>query len=499
MNINVKSKFNLYGIPSRKILLSVSLVFSIILIFSCIFFVFNNTSRVVSKISENELREAVNSATEPVVIALGGDIKLTGSLLIPAGKNITLTSSSKNGFYKLIGANGESTIIVEKNGMLCLDGITVTHNSDETGCGVEVYFGGTLIMAEGVICNNTVGVRTMPDGNTHKESGGGVLNSGKFEMRGGVIANNTAPGGGGGVLNNGGFSMSGGEISGNTAYYTGGGVYNNGYGFSMSGGEISGNTANRGGGVYNFNGKFSVNGGTIYGNNAEIGGGVDSQHGSFIMSGGVIYGNIAGDKGGGAYVNSILGNFTMYGGEISNNTAHIGGGVCFDGDFTMIDGVISGNNANAGGGLYVGNGNFRLSGGLISCNMAILGGGVWVDIEHLNRLFVSDGVVFSNNAASAAYNRDPVHDVVYNSHIDSKVTWTKLFHQGYNNYDISYTVGSSYTPEPIMNSELYGVGCCGYLVLVVAFLILIVGIVAVVLFFYFQKRGKLCRGKIVMS
>jgi hypothetical protein len=61
------------------------------------------------------------------------------------------------------------------------------------------------------------------------------------------------------------------------------------------------------------------------------------------MSGGSIFNNIAEDKGGGVY-NKHYSVFDLYGsGVISNNTAHLGGGVCNDGDFNRSGGVISDN------------------------------------------------------------------------------------------------------------------------------------------------------------
>jgi hypothetical protein len=68
--------------------------------------------------SEAELEEAVNDAVEPTVITLDSDIQLTEPLIIPTNKNITLTSNNiANGFYKLIGANNQSAIIVETDGV----------------------------------------------------------------------------------------------------------------------------------------------------------------------------------------------------------------------------------------------------------------------------------------------------------------------------------------------------------------------------------------------
>jgi hypothetical protein len=309
--MNSKSKSDLRYLCNRKILSVVSILFAIILVFSALVYMFNDVSsfeteapiNIVS--NEVELKNAVDTATGSATITLDRDISLTEAFIVPANKDITLTSNTENGFYKLIGADGANTVFVEGSGVLRLEDVMVTHPTGISGRGIEVYFGGTLIMTGGMVCNN--------------------------------IAS-------GGVLNCGSFSMYGGEISGNTAIGSGGGVYNNGYDFSMYGGKISNNTASgSGGGVYNWNGKVRLYDGVIYGNNAKIGGGVNIFYGSFYMSGGVISSNSAGDKGGGVY-NYYYSVFSLSGsGEISNNKAPLGDGICNDGNFNRVGGEISGN------------------------------------------------------------------------------------------------------------------------------------------------------------
>jgi hypothetical protein len=134
-----------------------SLIFMIALVSSGFASVFSGVSLFVLGApdivsNETELRNAVDTATGSTVIALGKDIALTESTLtIPANKNITLTSSLASGFYKLIGADGKSTFIVEGGGMLRLDGIIVTHESGKAGSGVTVDSDGTLILYSGEI------------------------------------------------------------------------------------------------------------------------------------------------------------------------------------------------------------------------------------------------------------------------------------------------------------------------------------------------------------
>jgi len=110
--------------------------------------------------NEEELMVAVNDAEngKPVMIVFDDDISLTDSpLVIPADKNIILTSSGETSFFKLIGATdfdlhatmfGYETIKVESDGMLGLAGIIVTHVNDANvfGPGVYVQSGGTCIM-----------------------------------------------------------------------------------------------------------------------------------------------------------------------------------------------------------------------------------------------------------------------------------------------------------------------------------------------------------------
>jgi len=173
-----------------------------------------------------------------------------------------------------------------------------------------------------------------------------------------------------------------------------------------------------------------------------------------------------------------------------------------DSVFSMSDGVISGNQAvwcgdvlsGYGGGVYIaGDGVFELCGGKISDNTALVtGGGVGVaDVAGLAKVFVADGVIFSNNSASVAYNRDSSHDTIYYSNIGSKVTWTYPFTQGYNNYDISYTNGSIVnSPEPSISKTNTAPFLFGGLVIIIVgvAVVLVVGVVVVILLSL--KKGK---------
>jgi len=435
-----KSKFKLTS--SHTFLPFVSLLFGLLLFSSFLICVFGgvfSVSAVVPDVfvdDEDALLDAVDEVSSAgggsVVLALMCDIELMdGEFVIPPGVDVTLMSDGVD-VWALVGLDGSSTIVIKDGGVLTLAGIVVTHNPDEYGAGVIVEYGGILNMIDGEISGNNV-----------TYYGGGVYNYGSFTMSGGVISGNAA-GYGGGVCNYGSFELFGGKITNNIAW-AGGGVCNYGTSsFELSGGEVSGNTASFGGGVCNY-GSFELSGGVISGSAARWGGGIYTDSG-FVMYNGTVLGNTARSAGGGVY-NTELRNFTMSGGVISGNTASWNGGGVYSGNFTMYDGVISDNTADRGGGVYLINGTlFR---GEISGNNASSGGGVWI-VEDFGMFSVFDGVVFSNNYASLAYDIDPIHDGIYHAQIGDNVSWTEPFTQGYNNYDISYTKGL-----PILPPESY--------------------------------------------
>jgi len=386
------------------------------------------------------------------------------------------------------------------------DGIIANNTASNEGGGVRNW--GNFTMKGGLIFNNTA-----------NNGGGGVnhqlnydagnIEFGFFTLINGVIANNTARGslGGGGIrisfsgdIRSGGFTMFNGVVVNNTALYSGGGVSNNYGNFTMFDGIIANNTANsNGGGVYQNRANFVLNGGVISTNTANFGGGVFSNgvaatFSNFTMSEGVIDNNTANTDGGGVY--SWYSNFVLNGGVISNNTAsNIGGGVfnregtfrlsgslfnntaSFGGGvltyganalFVMSTGVIANNTAADGGGVYLYSGRVDVFGGVIANNTAINnGGGIWVTNSNtdLDRLYVAEGVNFSDNRAAEAYGRHEDDDDVYFAQIKS-TSWTMPFTQGYNNYDISYTAGELLTLRSVIIHDSYAVtsGAGNYIV-----------------------------------
>ena len=138
---------------------------------------------------------------------------------------------------------------------------------------------------------------------------------------------------------------------------------------TITGGSLTSGVSynNFGAGVKVTDGTFNMYGGIISGNTTHYGGGVSVEYGStFTLYDGTIRSNTA-TGGGGVY---SQGTFTMHGGEISGNTAASGGGVHTGGTFTMHGGEITGNTANYGGGVDANNRDTIIAGGSIINNTA---------------------------------------------------------------------------------------------------------------------------------
>ncbi len=159
------------------------------------------------------------------------------------------------------------------------------------------------------------------------------------------------------------------------------------------------------------------NPGTVTHSNVT-GSGVEVKKGTFTMYGGEISGNSA-SNGGGVYVCGGS-TFDLYGGKISGNTVTNDGGVCVatNGKFNMHGGKIeiSGNTAATyGGGVYVATtGEFNMRGGTIGgaaadkankANKAKYGGGVYVvgggTLNMSGGKFTMSGGEISGNTATS--------------------------------------------------------------------------------------------------
>ena len=252
-----------------------------------------------------ELNQAINEVPAndsegTSTITLTADI--SGSITIPASKNITLNGNAAG--RKLTGINGSPTVAVTNGGRFHLgNNLTLTHPANSSGRSIGVANYGTFILAGGTITgNSTVSDLTPPS----MSYGGGVYCLGTFTMNSGTISSNTAAHGAG-VYVDGTFTMNGGTISSNTTPGSGGGVYlRPDSTFTMSGGEITGNQSN---------------------STLDGGGGImlDAKTTGVIKSGAKITNNTAANNGGGIWItntNTDLSKLTVEAGAVfSGNTA----------------------------------------------------------------------------------------------------------------------------------------------------------------------------------
>ncbi|MCL2362105.1 MAG: hypothetical protein FWC73_09870 [Defluviitaleaceae bacterium] len=385
---------------------------------------------------------AFNNNPGNLVISVPQDISLTGTVTIPAGRHIIITSQSTNlndsvGYPILHTAPAVTQTInrVTTTGRhfhvaagatltlshIVLDGQRVTGQTDFRG-GVSVN-SGYLFMRPGSVIQNThfTTIVSIADGGG---GGGGVSvsNNSSFTLSGGTITGTTTSTAGAvAVGDNSTFTMSSGSISNNQNVNVG-----NGSGvrifldseFNMSGGSITGNTSLNGGGggvtltsnggVIPTNSSFTMTGGTISNNTATNGpgGGVflgpattfNMQTGTGGSTGTIINNTatsaVATQGGGGVYIQTATSTFNFYAGTIEQNRAYRGGGVMMiSGIFNMHGGTIFNNrnqpgNTNPileGGGAHVTGGTFTMTSGTIGHatnpaqgNSAVRGGGVWV-------------------------------------------------------------------------------------------------------------------------
>ena len=156
-----------------------------------------------------------------------------------------------------------------------------------------------------------------------------------------------------------------------------------------------------------------------------------------------------------ALIRNDGGTLSIHEGAVLLNNANPysgGGAIESGGELLMTGGEISGNAALSGGGiLHSSTAPITITGtSRITDNSAPNGngGGIGIDFAYLPSLNVGADVVFADNSASRAFNRNPDDDATYYAHI-SGTQWTYPFIQGYNNYDIEYTNGTPAEPETV--------------------------------------------------
>ena len=157
----------------------------------------------------------------------GGGVLVAGGTLVMAGGSIVGCSAMSRGGGVYLGKDSDTG----KSGTFIMTSGSIIGCAAQLG-GVYVAPECTFVMATSSNIHNCIA----------NNDGGGVINHGTFQMRGGTISTcTTVAFGGGGVCNNGTFIMSDGMIKGCTSpdgqYASGGGVRNSNQ-FTMTGGMI---------------------------------------------------------------------------------------------------------------------------------------------------------------------------------------------------------------------------------------------------------------------
>lgn len=342
-----------------------------------------------------ELVDALNSKSE--FIELAADIPVEDTVVADYDCVITSESGSRFGlirpdyFTGILLATDKGVIGGEETGGTSFSGTTVTldnvlvdgRNIMAVAPAVLVENKTTLILRDTTIQNNC---NSNQANSYNGDNGGGICNKGTLKMFAGTELKNNEAEKGGGVYN---------ARPGNDWIY-GEQVYDDPITFYMYGGVISGNIArddytscnSAGGGVnvdgdYSSQAKFYMYGGSITENSAPsgCGGGISLCCGDQSAI------ETESDE------RNIV--FSMFGGEITNNTTGASGGGVWIGCSSMYmeNGLIAGNIAAEDGGAISAccgcEENIDMRGGTITLNLAQRGGGVG---DYVGGYLLSDSI-----------------------------------------------------------------------------------------------------------
>ena len=220
---------------------------------------------------------------------------------------------------------------------------TIYGNVAYTGGGVYIKNYSSALTSRFNMYGGTIGNDIQPNKATSNTGGGGItVESGIFNMTGGVVGSTTATtasstsraneaeyGAGIDIWSGGSAIISGGTVGRNYASINSAGIRNGGT-LTISGGCVQYNySANDGGGIMQHaGGNTTMNGGIVQYNTASNGAGIamwDNCTGTLTINNGFINMNRSSGNGGGLY--ALFGTVKMFGGNIGYNTATNGGGI----------------------------------------------------------------------------------------------------------------------------------------------------------------------------
>jgi hypothetical protein len=284
-------------------------------------------------------------------LAVGGAVVDSGTTISTgdAFKSNTATSSG--------GAGGGAAYLA---GSYLINSGTFTGNSTT---GVESLGGAIGASAAGKITNTTI-TGNAAHGGSAIGAGGGIYDTGGFEMSNSVVSQNTVAQIGGGIASSGSETISGSSITGNTVTNAaltnmgGGGVFGSA-GLAFNGSTIANNTvtisgagASGGGGILGASmllESSTVSGNALNGSAPNSGGGGIAIAGNFAAINSTITGNVSHDDGGGLWLPANF-TVTLINDTIYQNTAS-GNGGNFDNlgtSTTIINSILAGGSAPTG-------------------------------------------------------------------------------------------------------------------------------------------------------
>lgn len=370
------------------------------------------------------LQQAVDAAPDGGTVLLSKNILLDTGILIPGSKHVTLRAADGKAVHILADPNGFTgpMFTVPAGGGLTLGsgltlwgrGITTpSHSAAFVDCGgsLELRAGAALQYAS-VDADSSAAVRVYGQGGRLTMSGGSIAGNSFSSQYGGAVL----------VTEGAAFEMTGGEICRNdtdvnTIRINSAPVYVDASGpssFVMRGGRIADNRGAHGGVLVGEPTPAAANATAIA---------------TMTLYGGEISGNTATGTGGGGIMVAGPASLAMHGGEIARNTAITGGGIAvydlytsfgqggdFEGwkqtcpaAFTMTGGIVRGNEAaftsgirdgGCGGGIYIASDNVALRAGEVTGNAASRqGGGVYVGSTPYT-LHMYDALITQNTATA---------------------------------------------------------------------------------------------------
>ena len=261
----------------------------------------------------NGVLEKVGFIPGDTALVAGGTYTGTGDQVVLLNMSIRLVGNWNNVFTLqddltiIDGEGSRKGLNVSEGVTATIEGFTIQHGFAEQGSGITlvgggIYNGGTLILNDSLVYNNTA------------RYGGGISNGGGVSSASGTL-----------ILNNS-------AVSGNTALYVGagGGIYNDSGMVTLNNSTVSYNSASSGGGIYNAccnpsgpGHVLNLNNSTVSNNSAGRGGGILNT-GTLNLNSSTVSDNTASGYnpfGGGGIDNSYGGTTTLQNTILAGNTA----------------------------------------------------------------------------------------------------------------------------------------------------------------------------------